>query len=262
MEQVVLEAQDPNVLGLMQANLDCQEVAESLLRHVDQLLQENRDELHKLDSCITVNGILVEPSGCELNASDYAAPYFKHRREDSADNDNDFKQRRDDSADSDKDKWHALADNDDALLLKRMGITSLSFLHGHRAFLRIERKKLSLAVVKACISIKLNELYGAQNQCAEGSDESKRVRNETDRYTDLKNQFKGEDEDGDEDGDDEEEEDEERELGRLNGVLDGASGGGGTAGPRGRGWRGRIRPRVGRCVGGVGGVTAPRVHLV
>ena len=121
-----------------------------------------------------------------------------------------------------------LADNDDALLLKRMGITSLSFLHGHRAFLRIERKKLSLAVVKACISIKLNELYGAQNQCAEGSDESKRVRNETDRYTDLKNQFKGEDEDGDEDGDDEEEEDEERELGRLNGVLDGASGGGGN----------------------------------
>jgi len=86
-----------------------------------------------------------------LAPSDFAAPYFKFPNNDSEDSNMAGRE------------WDFAPKNSDAIQLERMNIRDKSFLHEHRKFLRIERRKLMFAVMLVATSWKIEELYKTKN---------------------------------------------------------------------------------------------------
>ena len=78
--------------------------------------------------------------------SDFASPYFKFPKSETEESIINH-------------EWNFAPDNADALALKAMDIRDKSFLHEHRKFLRIERRKLMFAVMLVATSWKIEELY-------------------------------------------------------------------------------------------------------
>ena len=86
-----------------------------------------------------------------ISPSDFAAPYFKFPKNDGEESN--FAGR----------EWDFVPMNVDAIRLQEMNIRDKSFLHEHRKFLRIERRKLMFAVMLVATSWKIEELYKTKN---------------------------------------------------------------------------------------------------
>ena len=84
--------------------------------------------------------------------SEFAAPYFKFPKNDG-----------EESNMAAGREWDFAPENVDAVRLLQMSIRDKSFLHEHRKFLRIERRKLMFAVMLVATSWKIEELYKTKN---------------------------------------------------------------------------------------------------